>query len=92
MNRLHCSLERSLPLQDQVGIIDALVYIVSNAPSFSPVSDNHILAFLSELLKMISVVDGEVSLDMIYNEYKKVHKIELSLLRKIQIWDIVIQI
>ena len=58
---------RSLPLQDQVGIIDALAYVVSYTPSLFPISDNHLLAFLSELLKMMSVADGEMSSDMILN-------------------------
>ena len=52
---------RLLPLAEQVGAVEALSYIMKEATSIFPLSDQHLLAFLSELLKMCSVADGEMS-------------------------------
>ena len=52
---------RLLPLAEQVGAVEALAFIVKEAKSVLPLSDQHLLAFLSELLKMSSVADGEMA-------------------------------
>ena len=52
---------RILPLPQQVGAVEALAVIVNEFPSFLSIKDQHFLSFLSELLKMCSVSDGEVS-------------------------------
>lgn len=54
---------RILPLPDQVGIIEALAFLITSFPSVLPLSDQHLLAFLSELLKMLCVADGEMKGD-----------------------------
>jgi len=51
---------RLLPLPQQVGVVEGLGIIVKQAPKLLPLSDQHLLAFLSELLKMSSVADGEM--------------------------------
>lgn len=51
---------RLLPLPEQVGAVEALALIVDRLPNLIPLSDQHLLAFLSELLKMSSVADGEM--------------------------------
>ena len=56
---------RNLPLQDQIAIIEALAYIIKEAPSIIPIADNLLLAFLKELLKMLSVADGEMASDSV---------------------------
>jgi transformation/transcription domain-associated protein len=56
---------RLLPLPQQVGVVEGLSVLISQfpgiLPSILPFSDTHVLAFLSELLKMLSVADGEMS-------------------------------
>ena len=52
---------RLLPLPEQVGTVEALAIIVDQIPNLMPLDDQHLLAFLSELLKMSSVADGEMS-------------------------------
>jgi hypothetical protein len=52
---------RLLPLAEQVGAVDALAFLVKEVNSILPLTDPHQLAFLSELLKMSSVADGEMS-------------------------------
>lgn len=52
---------RLLPLAEQVGAVEALAFIVKEAQFVLPLSDQHLLAFLSELLKMSSVADGEMT-------------------------------
>ena len=51
---------RILPLPVQIGIIETLSFLVDKAPSLIPLSDSSMLAFLSELLKMSSIADGEM--------------------------------
>lgn len=51
---------RLLPLSEQVGVFDALAFLIQEAPSLLPLSDQHLLAFLSEFLKMSSVGDGDM--------------------------------
>jgi hypothetical protein len=51
---------RLLPLSEQVGVFDALAFIIHEVPSLVPLSDQHLLAFLSEFLKMSSIGDGEM--------------------------------
>lgn len=50
-----------LPLPQQVGVVEGLAVIIKEMPGVFPLSDQHLLAFLSELLKMSSVADGEMS-------------------------------
>jgi transformation/transcription domain-associated protein len=50
-----------LPLPQQVGVVEGLAVIIKEIPGVIPLSDQHLLAFLSELLKMSSVADGEMS-------------------------------
>lgn len=52
---------RLLPLPEQIGVVEALTMIVQQVPKLFPLDDQHLLAFLSELLKMSSVADGEMS-------------------------------
>lgn len=52
---------RLLPLPEQVGAVEALATVVDQLPSLIPLNDQHLLAFLSELLKMSSVADGEMT-------------------------------
>jgi hypothetical protein len=52
---------RLLPLPEQVGVIEALAVLVDQQPALLPLDDQHLLAFLSELLKMASVADGEMT-------------------------------
>eukprot|EP00536_Pseudo-nitzschia_multiseries_P000672 jgi/Psemu1/233891/estExt_Genewise1.C_80142 len=52
---------RLLPLQEQVGAVEALAVLVDQVPDLISLEDQHLLAFLSELLKMSSVADGEMT-------------------------------
>lgn len=52
---------RTLPLPNQVAAIDACAFILDRAPNLIPIADQNLLAFLSELLKMVSIADGEFS-------------------------------
>ena len=52
---------RLLPLPEQVGVVEALAMLVDQLPTLIPLNDQHLLAFLSELLKMSSVADGEMT-------------------------------
>jgi hypothetical protein len=52
---------RLLPLSHQVGVIEGLAALVKHFPEVLSMSDQHLLAFLSELLKMSSVADQEMS-------------------------------
>jgi hypothetical protein len=52
---------RLLPLPEQVGAVEALAMLVDQLPGLVPLNDQHLLAFLSELLKMSSVADGEMT-------------------------------
>jgi len=52
---------RLLPLPEQVGAVEALAMIVHHLPDLIPLNDQHLLAFLSELLKMSSVADGAMT-------------------------------
>ncbi|GAX24432.1 transformation/transcription domain-associated protein [Fistulifera solaris] len=52
---------RLMPLPQQAGIVDGLTVVINELPNLIPLSDQHLLAFLSELLKMSSVADGEMT-------------------------------
>lgn len=52
---------RLLPLPHQAGVVEGLTAIVKQFPSLLPLTDQHLLACLSELLKMSSVADGEMT-------------------------------
>lgn len=51
---------RILPLPYQVGVVEALAVIINEFPGLLSIKDQHYLSFLSELLKMCSVADGEM--------------------------------
>ena len=53
---------RLLPLSAQVGIVEGLSCLLKSFPaSFSLSDDQHLMSFLSELLKLASVADGEMT-------------------------------
>lgn len=53
---------RLLPLSQQVGVIDGLAMIMCELPGLLQLTDDqHLLPFLSEVLKMASVADGEMT-------------------------------
>lgn len=52
---------RTLPLPNMCAVVDACAFILDRAPKLIPIADQNLLAFLSELLKMISIADGEFS-------------------------------
>jgi hypothetical protein len=52
---------RLLPLPQQVGAVEGLATMFKLFPSLFPLTDQHVLTFLSELLKMASVADGEMT-------------------------------
>lgn len=56
---------RHLQLQDQIATIEAFNFTISHAPDVLPLSDNHTIIFLSELLKIMSVGDGEMTSESI---------------------------
>jgi len=58
---------RNIPLSDQVATIETFAYIVNKAPTLVPISDNIVIIFLSELLKMMTVADGEMESESISN-------------------------
>lgn len=44
-----------------MGVVDGLAALLQMFPGFLPLKDPHLLAFLSELLKMSSVADGDMT-------------------------------
>lgn len=50
-----------LPLPQQVGAVEALTLVVTRYCGLLLLSDQYVLAFLSELLKMASVADGDMT-------------------------------
>ena len=54
---------RLLPLAEQIGAVEALAFILKETKNVLSLSDQNsgFLAFLSELLKLLSVADGEMS-------------------------------
>lgn len=52
---------RLLPLPEQIGIIEALAFVIDCFPDLISISDQQLLGFLSEFLKMGSIVDGEMA-------------------------------
>jgi hypothetical protein len=59
---------RLLPLPQQVGVVEGLAVVVREIPQVLSLKDQHMLAFLSELLKMASVADGDMT-DSTMNDY-----------------------
>ena len=58
---------RNLQLLDQIASIETFAYIIKHAPDYVPLTDNHVLVFISESLKMMSVADGEMTSESISN-------------------------
>jgi hypothetical protein len=58
---------RNLQLLDQIASIETFAYIIKHAPDSVPLTDNHVLVFISESLKMMSVADGEMTSESISN-------------------------
>jgi transformation/transcription domain-associated protein len=56
---------RHLQLQDQIATIEAFNFTIMHAPDVLSLSDNHTIIFLSELLKIMSVGDGEMTSESI---------------------------
>jgi len=56
---------RLLPLSQQVGVVEGLAILLQQLPGVLDITDQHVLAFLSELLKMSSVADGEMNDDLL---------------------------
>ena len=52
---------RLLPLPEQVAVIEALSTLVDFVPGLLPIADQHLLAFLSEFLKLSSIADGDIT-------------------------------
>lgn len=52
---------RLLPLPEQVAVIEALSTLVDFVPMLLPIADQHLLAFLSEFLKLSSIADGDIT-------------------------------
>jgi transformation/transcription domain-associated protein len=52
---------RLLPLPHQVGVVEGLAIFIKQHPGLLPLSDQHLLVFLQDLLKMLSVADGEMN-------------------------------
>jgi hypothetical protein len=52
---------RLLPLQAQAGIVEGLACITKLFPKTFSLKNEHVMSFLSELLKMASVADGEMT-------------------------------
>lgn len=51
---------RFVPLPHQVGMVEALAFLLLENPTLFLLTDTHTINFLSELLKMCSVADGEM--------------------------------
>ena len=51
---------RTLPLPEQVAVVDGLAFIVQEAPSLILLTDQRILETMSDLLKMAAVADGVI--------------------------------
>ena len=52
---------RLLPLPEQIGVIEALGFVVDCIPGLISISDQQLVGLLSEFLKMASIVDGEMT-------------------------------
>lgn len=55
----------NLPVPDQIAVVEAVAFIVEKSPRLIPLSDSRLPAFLKDLLKMMSVADGEMTSDSI---------------------------
>lgn len=52
---------RLLPLPAQVGVVEALATLIKSFPhAFALTDDQHLMSFLSELLKLASIADGDM--------------------------------
>jgi hypothetical protein len=51
---------RSLPLPEQVGVVEALTFIINGAPNLFTLSDQYLVAFLFELIQAFAIADGEM--------------------------------
>ncbi len=58
---------RNLPLSEQIATIEAFTFIAKEDSKLLPLSENLVLIFFSELLKMMSVADGEMTSESISN-------------------------
>ena len=52
---------RNLSLPEQIASIETLLFVVLRAPKIFPLSDNLLLAYLLDLLKMLGVADKEMT-------------------------------
>jgi transformation/transcription domain-associated protein len=58
---------RNLPVPEQIATIETFTFISKQDPKLLPLSENLVLVFFSELLKMMSVADGEMNSESISN-------------------------
>ncbi len=58
---------RNLSVAEQVATIETFSFIAKYVPALLPLSENLVLVFFSELLKMMSVADGEMTSESISN-------------------------
>ncbi|KAL3798859.1 hypothetical protein HJC23_004647 [Cyclotella cryptica] len=52
---------RTSPLPEQVAILESIAFMIERAPLLFSIDDQTVLAFTAELLKMVSVADGDIS-------------------------------
>jgi len=52
---------RSLPLPEQVAVVETLAFLFDRAPMQFPLTDHEVLALLSELLKLTAIADGAMA-------------------------------
>lgn len=58
---------RNLSVPEQIATVETFSFIVKHNPTLLPVSENLVLVFFSELLKMMSVADGEMTSESMAN-------------------------
>ena len=58
---LFAKLLRTLSLPDLVAVVDAVAFINEAVPNLIPIDDANMISILGELIKMVSVADGEIS-------------------------------
>ena len=64
---------RHVSQADQIGIVDALTFVIEEAPSMYDLSDQSLLVHLSDLLRSASIVDSDKSSDPGGSSEKGVH-------------------
>ena len=52
---------RNSPLPEQISIVESIAFMMDRSPSLFSIEDQTCLSFTAELLKMVSVADGDIS-------------------------------